>query len=310
VSDLKNKKILIFGTGAVGGYYGGLIAKSGHDVTFIARGNNLKVLRENGLTLISEGIKENIKIKVFDATEELGIFDYIMICVKSKDTEFAAKSIKRNVGPNTTIVSLQNGIENEEILIEILGKDKVIGGLVFVATQLIEPGIINQYGYNGGIIGEFNLEKSQRVIDLCNIFQNSSLDVKISNDINGDLWNKLVWNASFNSVSVLTGKTVDKILEEKELYELTKNIMIEVRDVGLAYGFNIRKDTVEFNLERSKGFKGFKTSMLQDFENGKPIELNELVGVVVKKAKDKDIKVPNLEKIYKEIEKKISVKTK
>lgn len=306
---LKSKKILIFGTGAVGGYYGGLLHKVGFDVTFVARGKNYKALKEKGLTLIRDGKRENFPINVVETSRGMfprGSFDYILICVKSKDTKSTTESIKPIIHKNITVVSFQNGVENEDIIASIIGKDHVIGGLVFVAARLIEPGIVDQFGYNGGMIGELYKEGiTERVLELQKIMQTSGIDCKISENMRGELWNKLVWNASFNPLSVISGKTVDKLLEED--YELVKNIMIEVRDVALAHNYKIRHDTVEFNLNRSKGFVGFKTSMLQDYEAHKPIELEEIVGVVVRKAKEKNISVPTIEKVYNELKERVKV---
>ena len=311
----QNKKLLIYGTGAVGGYYGGMLLKAGFDVTFVARGKTYEVLKENGLTLIKDGEKEILPIKVFNNTKDLGVFDYIFICVKSKDTKVAAEQIKNNVDQSTNVLSFQNGVENEEIIGNVVGIEKVIGANVYVASMQIEPGVIDQFGYNAVVFGELDRKQSTRVLELKNILESAGILCIIPDDIVAELWNKLVWNASFNPVSVVKGKTVDKILGDKELYELVKNIMTEVRDVAIAHGVNIRKDTVEFNLERSKGvakrnmegsqnFVGFKTSMLQDFEAGRPLELEELVGVVIRKAKEKNISVPNIEKVYKEVKQK------
>ncbi|OGI06078.1 MAG: hypothetical protein A3I68_05605 [Candidatus Melainabacteria bacterium RIFCSPLOWO2_02_FULL_35_15] len=305
VDNLRQKTFLIFGAGAVGGYYGGMIVRAGFDATFIARGENYKALKENGLTLIRDNKKEIIPINVVDKPD-LNQYDYILICVKSAQTEEATKLITNNIHKQTSVVSLQNGVENEDIIASVIGKSMVIGGLVFIASRLTSPGVIEQFGYNGALIGELYLnEKTKRVLELQEILIQSGIDCKVSDDMRGDLWNKLVWNTSFNSLSVLTGQTVDKLLEED--YELVKAIMTEVRDVALAHGLNIRPDTVEFNLNRSKGFTGFKTSMLQDFERGKPLETEELVGVVIRKAKEKNIPVPNTERVYSQIKEKISV---
>ena len=317
MNNLKNKKLLIYGTGAVGGYYGGVLAKAGFDVTFIARGKTYEALKKNGLTLILEGKKEIIPIKVFNDTKDLGIFDYIFISVKSIDTKDAAEKIKNNVGPDTNVLSFQNGVDNEEIIGNVVGIDKVVGSSVYVTSRQIELGVIDQFGYNAVMFGELDKRESKRVLELRNILESSGIVCVIPQDMLAELWNKLVWNASFNPVSVLTGKTVDEMLEDKESFELIKKIMTEVRDVAIAYGVNIRPDTVEFNLTRSKrivkqnatesqDFTGFKTSMLQDFEKGKPIELEELVGVVVRKAKEKNMKVPHTEKVYNQIKEKTS----
>ncbi len=303
MQSLKEKRILVYGAGAVGSYYGSMLVKAGYDVTFIARGNHFQVLKEKGLTLIRDKQKENIQIKVFDNIKDLNNFDYIFICVKSIDTKIVALDIKNIISANTTVISLQNGVENEKVITTIIGEKPVIGGLVFVAAKIVEPGIVYQSGYNGGLIGELDCTKSQRIDDLFKIFQSAEIDVKISDDINADLWNKLVWNASFNSVSVLTGKTVDKMLEED--YELIKDIMTEVKNVAVALKINVRPDTVEFNLNRSKGFTGFKTSMLQDYERGKPLEIEELVGVVIKKAKENNIYVPNIQNVYTKLKNRI-----
>lgn len=309
---LKSKKILVFGTGAVGGYYGGVLLKTGFDVTFIARGESYRAIKDNGLTLIIEGKREILPVKVVGACSDKplqGKFDYIFICVKSKDTRQAAMSIRECIGPETTIVSFQNGVENEDIIAGIVGKENVIGGLVFVASRMVKPGVIEQFGYNGGMIGElYKNEVTERVINLQKIMRESEVDCKIADDMRGELWNKLVWNASFNSISVLTGKTVDKILEEN--LEQVKNIMCEVRDVALAHGIKIRPDTVEFNIKRSEGFAGFKTSTLQDHEQGKPIELEELVGVVIGKAKEKNVPLMVVPEIYRRLKEKIGVNIK
>ena len=313
----KNKKILIYGTGAVGGYYGGMLVKASYDVTFVARGKNYEVLKENGLTLIREGKKERLPIKVFNSTKDLGIFDYVLICVKSTDTKEAAENIIHNVGKNTTVTSFQNGIENEEIIAATVGQEHVIGTNVYVTSRLISPGVIDQFGYNAVVIGEFSKAKTERILELKTILDSADILCSISEDISADLWNKLVWNASFNPVSVITQKTVDKMMGDPKIFELLKNIMEEVKAVAIANGINIRLDTVDFNLARSKGiirrnaaesqdFTGFKTSMLQDFERGKPLELEELVGVVIRKAKQKNISVSNIEKIYNEIRRKIA----
>lgn len=302
----RNKKILIFGAGAVGAYYGGMLAKSGHDVTFIARGENYKALKEKGLTLICGENEFKFPVKVYDACDGIGIFDYIFICTKSYHTEESCRSIKENVGENTAIGSFQNGIENEDIILKHFGPQKTIGALVFVASKLKEPGVVYQFGYNGGFVGEFDRTKSERVKYLSDIFQKAGVDIKVSDDISADMWNKLVWNAGFNSISVYSLKTVDEILNTPETYKLLESVMNEVKDVALANGINIRPDTVKYNIDRSYYYKGFKTSMLQDFEAGRKIELEEIVGVVIKKAKEKNVPVPNIEKVYNSIKDKLA----
>ena len=311
IDNLKNKKILIFGTGAVGGYYGGVLVKAGFDVTFVARGKNYEVLKKNGLTLIINGKKEIIPINVVETRLIASLqktFDYIIICVKSKDTKSAAESIKNIVDPNTTVASFQNGVENEEIIAGVIGKNKIIGALVFIATQMTEPGVVFYVGDNRAVIGELDGKIKKRITDLQKILELTGTQCTISNDIFSDMWNKLIWNTAFNPLSVLTGKASDEIVKDKKLWMLVKNIMTEVKDVAVSLGFKIMPDFIDYYYERSVNLKGFKTSMLQDFEAGKPIEIEELVGVVIRKAKEKNIKVPNVEKVYRELKQKISIR--
>ncbi len=309
---MSHLRLLIFGTGAVGGYYGGMLAKAGlHnpaiDVTFIARGKNYEALKNNGLTLIKDKERENFKINVVETQfiASLPTFDYILICTKSLHTKDACESIKSIVSENTTIASFQNGIENEDIICKYFGKERTIGALAFVASKLLEPGVVYQFGYNGGFVGELDKTITQRVKDLSEMFQKSGVDVKVSPDILAELWNKLVWNTSFNSISVLTGKTVDEILNDNETHTLLESIMTEVKNTAIAQGINIRPDVIEYNIKRSYYYTGFKTSMLQDFEAGREMELEGLVGIVIKKAKEKNLKVPNVESVYNQIKKKI-----
>ena len=306
--SLERKRFLIVGTGAVGGYYGGMLMRTGYDVTFVARGKNYKILKEKGLTLIRNGKKENFPIHVVETCHGMSLqkpFDYILICVKSMDTKNVTEMIKPITGKNTTVVSLQNGIENEDIIGEIIGKEYVIGALVFVATQMIEPGVVLYVGDNRAVFGELDGKITSRVTELQKIFELTGTQCDVSNNILLDMWTKLIWNAAFNPLSVLTGKASDEIVKDKKLWKLAKDIMTEVKDVAVSLGFKIRSDFIDYYYERSINLAGFKTSMLQDYEKGRPLEIDALLGVVIRKAKEKNISVPTIEKIYNDLKKVI-----
>ena len=302
MENLRQKTFLIVGTGAVGGYYGAMLIKAGYDTTFIAHGKNYDALKQKGITLITPGKTETFPVKVFNTADDLGWFDYIIIAVKSMNTKEAVSEIKNNLGSHTAVVSFQNGIENIDIISSVTSKEKVIGANLYLNSWLTEPGVIELLGSYYIKIGALNGKETSQIKDLENIFKSAGVNCQISPDIKADMWHKLVWNAAVNPVSVLTGKTIDEMLNDKESFSLIKNLMGEVRDVALAQGINLRKDTVEYNLECVKNYqKGIITSMLQDYQSGKPIELEELVGVVIRRAKEKNIKVPNIEKVYREL---------
>ena len=311
MDTLRNKKLLIYGTGAIGGYYGAMLVKAGFDVTFIARGKNYEVMKEKGLTFIHDGEREIIPVNVVRNCRDnslQGEFDYIFICVKARDTKNAIREIKFNVGENTSVVSFQNGVENEEIIGSVIGEEKVIGANLYVNSWLVEPGVVEVLGSYYIKIGALDGIETKQVKDLQKIFELSGINCQISPDITADLWHKLVWNAAVNPVSVLTKKTLDEMLDDAGTYNLIKGIMQEVRDTAIANGINIRRDTVEYNLECVKNYKkGIITSMLQDFEAGKPIELEEIVGVVVRKAKGVSIPVPNIENVYNKLSSLVNV---
>lgn len=308
MDDLKQKKILVFGTGAVGGYYGGKLVKAGYDVTFIARGKNHDILKQNGLTLIEESEKNVFPIKIHENSKELGHFDFILICTKARETKNVVKNIINNVSEKTQIASFQNGAENEEIIASVFGVDKTIGASLYVNSWLVDPGVVEVLGNYYITIGSLTTKETKEVKELGEIFKSSGIKSNISSDIVADIWNKLVWNAAVNPLSVLTKKTLDEILDDKDLYGLVRNILIEGRDVALANGINIRRDTVEYNLACVKNYKrGIITSTLQDYERGKPIEVEEIIGVIVRKANKVGMKVPNIEKVYNDLLKLVSV---
>lgn len=309
---MNKKKFLIYGTGAVGAYYGGMLVKSGEDVTFVARGKNFEALKSNGLTIQSKAWTETFPVKAIDSNNSTltsdDKFDFIIICTKSMQTLDAIDFIKPFVSSETAILSFQNGVDNEEKLINAFGKSKVLGAFVYVASALVNPGVVSMMGNQTITIGEISGEETKRTLYLKSAFEKVGVNCVISKDVLAEMWNKLVWNTAFNSTSVLTKMTLDKMLANKEILSRVRKIMEEVKKAAIANGINIRPDTVDFNIERSYGYSGFKTSMLQDYEKGNPLEIDALIGIVVKKAKEKNIEVPETEKTYNELLKVIKTK--
>ena len=233
---------------------------------------------------------------------------FIIICVKSMDTDKALESIKNNVSENTLIISFQNGIRNIEKIANIYGENKAFGASVHATVEVLEPGVVKCLGFNTVFIGGLTNTYLNELNTFKDILSACGILCEITNDIKATLWNKLVWNAAFNSVSILSRKTIDEIIQDKKLLKLIRDIMIEVRETAIANGVNINPDIVEIHLSKSNeriqgigDFVGFKTSMLQDFEKGKRLESDELIGVIIKKAKEKNILVPNLESVYSQV---------
>ncbi|MEO2082416.1 MAG: 2-dehydropantoate 2-reductase [Desulfurobacteriaceae bacterium] len=289
-------KFVIFGAGGVGGFYGGLLARCGHEVVFIAREKHLGAMKEKGLTVKSfkHGewtVKENNRVKFTDNPKEAGKADVVLVCVKSYDTEKVAPLIKEMLKEDSVVVSVQNGIENEEILAEYLGKEKVLGATAFVGTYVKEPGVVVHEAAGLLEIGELSGKISERVEKLVEEMKKCGIEARVSRDIRYTLWKKLVWNVAFNPYSVITGATVGEILSLPESREIVKALMEECYRVAEAYGVKLKPSIMEKYLKSSPDLKDYKTSMLLDFERGKPIELEGITGALIRKAEKAGVDV-------------------
>jgi len=294
----------VFGAGGVGSLYGGLLARCGHRVGFIARGEHLKAMKEKGLTVKSYKygeftVKEEPPRIIFtDNPEEVGKVDAVLVCVKSYDTEKVAPKIKPLLKENTVVISVQNGIENEEILAEYVGKERVLGATAFVGTYVKEPGVVVHEAAGLLEIGELSGKPSERVERLVEELKKCGIEVRASRDINYTLWKKLMWNVAFNPYSVITGATVGEILSQPETYGIVKNLMKECMEVAKAYGVKLKEKTMEGYLKSSPDLMNYKTSMLLDFERGKSIEIEGITGALIRKAEKKGIPVPYNRCVY------------
>ena len=277
-------KVAVVGVGAVGGYFGGLLARGGADVTFIARGERLEALRARGLTVKSGKGDFSIRIRATDDPAEVGPVNLVLFCVKSYDTEPAIRQALPMVGPHTDVLSLQNGIDNEEQIASIIGKEKVVAGVAYIGASTPEPGLILHQESGKIVFGELDGGLSERIVRLKAFFDRYNLPADTSANIAAVLWTKLAWNAPFNAINTLVGGPVKAILENPHTRELARLVTAEVVAVANAAGVGLAFEEVwERNVKFSQHY-GVKTSMLQDHEAGKPLEHEALNGVIIKKA--------------------------
>jgi len=296
-------KFVVFGAGGVGGFYGGMLARCGKEVVFIARGEHLRAMKEKGLTVRSfkHGefiVREGDRVVFTDNPEEAGKADAILVCVKSYDTEKVAPLIKPMLKESSVVISVQNGIENEEILSKYVGREKVLGATAFIGAYVSEPGVVIHEAAGLLEIGELSGRPSERVRRIAEEMRECGIEVRESRDINYTLWKKLVWNVAFNPYSVITGATVGEMLSLQETYQILKSLMEECYRVAEAYGVKLKPKVMENYLRSSPDLMNYKTSMLLDFEKGKPIELEGITGALIKKAEEKGIPVPYNRCVY------------
>lgn len=275
-------RVAIMGAGAVGSYFGAKLARAGADVIFIGRGDHLDRIRRYGLDVKSV----NGDFQVFAVTAlrpaDVGECDLVLFTVKTYDTEEAMEAMEPLVGPNTTILPLQNGVESEEKLIARFGEERVIGGLCYVGAAIEKPGQVVHSAAGKIIMGELDGRITIRAATVENWFAEADVELKISSEIMADKWKKLAWNVSFNAISALTRQTVGKILDTVETREMVRATVAETVAVAHARDIDLDLYLPDRIIEDNRVYANLRTSMLRDAERGGRLEYEALNGVVVR----------------------------
>jgi 2-dehydropantoate 2-reductase len=294
-------KILVMGTGAVGSFYGGKLARAGHEVIFVARGENLQVLRQKGLTVKSyQGNFHVERVHATDRPDEAGVCDLVLVCVKSYDTRDAAELIRPVVGPDTSIISLQNGVENEERLEQTLRIGSVLGGMAYIGAEAVSPGVIVHAVAGRIAFGERSGQRTSRVEHLERMFHDAGIEASPSATITLTLWDKLIWNAAFNAICTLSRSTVGEVLIHPQTRVLVRETMLEVIAVARAQGLDLQDSRADEHIESSQTppMSAFATSMAHDLARGKRLEYDALNGAVVRSGERFRVPVPLNRMLY------------
>lgn len=275
-------RVLVMGAGAVGGYFGSMMQMAGEEVVMVARGAHLEAMRKNGLTVISHDDEIHLEVNATDRPSSSGEFDLILVTVKSYDTEKAADLISKNVGSSTLLLSLQNGVENDELLARRFGWEKILGGVAYIGASVIKPGVIKHF--SGGKISLGEYPHGARGAALIADRFRQRIDISISNNILEEKWRKLLFNAGFNTVTALTGLSFRSAADCRETREVINGIITEGIKVARAEGVFIPDAAVEgmFDLARSLGEA--PSSMLTDLRSGRKLELYAILGVIIRKG--------------------------
>lgn len=276
-------RIAVMGSGAVGGYFGAKLAAAGHQVTFIARGKHLAALQTRGLKVKSPNGDLNIRQAQFTAdAQELGKVELILFCVKSYDTEVAAEVIKPMVSEKTTILSLQNGIDNPQKLALFYGAGRILPAVVYVGAEVCAPGIITHSSGGRIIIGQIDGAVGDAAKVLAQTLTAAGIPCETSAEIGKVQWTKLLWNAAFCAISCLARANTKQIVESASLTKLALDCMAEVQTAARTQGVALASKIFDNTIEFSKTLGDFKPSMLQDLEANKPLEYEAFNGIVVK----------------------------
>lgn len=294
-------KIAIMGTGGVGAYYGGLLAKHGNDVTFIARGAHLEALRTKGLQVKSvHGDFSIVPAQATDNPAKVGAADLVLFCVKTYHTEEAAQAIRPIVGPQTAVISLQNGVDAAERIGKVVGAEHVLGGVAQLSSAIEAPGVVKQVSqFRRIIFGEFDGSVSERARAIESVLKEAEIAAEISTDIQKALWTKLVFICAASSLGSLTRLTMGDWRAVPETRDLAVRLMKEVEAVGRAHGVNLDADVVEKSLAFiDAAAPQIKPSMQVDVEAGRQTELEAMIGVVGRKGREKGVSTPLADTVY------------
>ncbi|MBM2805476.1 MAG: 2-dehydropantoate 2-reductase [Deltaproteobacteria bacterium] len=276
-------RIAVMGSGAVGGHFGAKLAAAGHQVAFIARGKHLAALQMHGLKVISPNGDLNIHRAQFTAdAQEVGKVELILFCVKSYDTEIAAEAVKPIVSDKTTILSLQNGIDNPEKLARVYGADRILPAVVYVGAQMSAPGVISHSTGGRIIFGQMDGTVGDAAKALVQTLTAARIPCEASAEIGKVQWTKLLWNAPICAISCLARANTKQIVESASLTKLALDCMAEVQAAARTQAVELARQIFDDTIEFSKTLGNFKPSMLQDLEANKPLEYEAFNGIVVK----------------------------
>ncbi|HWO41967.1 MAG TPA: 2-dehydropantoate 2-reductase [Candidatus Eisenbacteria bacterium] len=275
-------RIAVLGTGGVGGYFGAKLAAAGHRVVFIARGKHLEAMRQQGLTVKSQQGDLHVRDASFISDPAAaGAVDCVLVCVKSYDTEACARILGPLIAEETAILSLQNGIDNPDKLAAVWGKERVFAGVVYVASQLCAPGLIQHSAAGRIIFGPLERHRTAAAERLGQVLA-AAFPCDVDPEIRRAQWLKLLWNAPFCALACLARANTREILESPSLSLLATDCMQEVRAAAQAHGIDLETETIDRTLAFSRTLGDFKPSMLQDLEAGKPLEHDAFNGIVVR----------------------------
>ncbi len=309
-------RICIFGAGAIGGFLGAELAASGTDVTLIARGEHLAAMRANGLTLIRDGETRTVHPACTDDTADAGEQDVVIVTLKAHTAPAAVEAMGPLLGPETAVVTAVNGIPwwyfhgIEGALADhrlesvdpggrqwdAIGPERAIGCVLYPATEIAEPGVIRHVAGDRFTLGEPDGSRSERVTALAEALSKAGLKAPVRPRIRDEIWVKLWGNVSFNPISVLTGATLDQICADPDSRAVSRAVMLEAQAVGEALGIRFALD-VEKRIAGAEAVGAHKTSMLQDFERGRALEIEPVVGAVAEMARLVDVATPTLDAV-------------
>ena len=279
-------QVAVVGAGAVGCYYGGLLLRAGHDVTFIGRQPHVDAINARGLLLDTKTFNGHLPAKAATDTTTLAAPDLVLVCVKSADTEAAGRSLAGHLRGETSVLSLQNGVDNAQRLGAVTGH-AIIPVVVYVGSEMAGPGHVRHHGG-----GDLAIGPSAASAALAEMLQAAGIGITIADDIDKTLWSKLIINCAFNALSAVAGISYGPMLEVEGTGDVVTRAVQEAVTVARACGVSISDDIIAHILNIPAMMPNQMSSTAQDLARGKPSEIDFLNGYVVRKGAELGIATP------------------
>lgn len=308
-------KIAVVGCGALGSFYGAKLCRAGQDVHFLLR-SDYDAVRQNGVTIRSIDSDFHVQPRCVRTPEEIGVCNVVLIGLKTTANDQLPKLLPPLVGPHTAVVTLQNGLGNEEQLARLFPAEQILGGRCFVCLNRVEPGVIHHTAHGKIVLGEFQRPPQARTRELAALFRQAGVACDLTHNLARTHWEKLVWNIPFNGLGVAGTAgyeaftnparhlspvtchsavlTTDILLGDPHWEKLVRELMLEVIAAANALGMNVAESQADEQINRTRIMGAYKASTLIDFERGQPLELESMFLEPLRRAQKAGVPVPRL----------------
>jgi 2-dehydropantoate 2-reductase len=280
-------KVAVMGAGAVGCYFGGMLARAGHDVSFVARPQHVEAIRANGLRMQTKTFDEQVRVNAVTEPGGARDADLVLFCVKSMDTEAAGRQIRPTLRPDTLVLCLQNGVDNAERLRTVLPEHEVAAAVVYVATEMAGPGHLKHHGR-----GELVIEPARAADSVAQAFAAAGVPTDISSNVRGALWLKLILNSAYNAISAIAQKPYGESVKGEGIWDVMRDVVDECLAVAQADGVQVPGDAHAAARKLVESMPAQYSSTAQDLARGKPTEIDFLNGYVVRRGQALGIPTP------------------
>jgi 2-dehydropantoate 2-reductase len=296
------QSMAVVGSGALGSYYGAKLARQGADVRFLMRAD-LEAVRREGLRIREQGVEWQVPAQAFGSTAEIGPVDLVIIGLKTTANADLAQLIPPLLHEGTLLLTLQNGLGNEEDLAERWGAERVLGGLCFVCLNRVAPGVIEHYGHGTLSLGEFRRAPMERTRTIGGLFSAAGVETQVVENLITERWRKLVWNIPFNGLSIATGgRTCDLLLADAGMKAQVRALMIETMAAAGALGHAIPAGFADYQIERTYPMGPYKPSSMIDWQLGRAVEVESIWGEPWRQGAAAGAALPRMELLYRLLE--------